>query len=344
MKITIIIPVYNSEKYIADCLNTMLNQTYKNIEIILVDDGSTDNSLTLISKYNDKRIKVIKQNNSGANIARGNGIKNATGEYCLFIDSDDWIELNTVEILVNHLKNNDYDIIKFNGINEPSKLLKNNILNVNDKNKELSIKDAREILLTTNNLNNMCFSLYKTSILKKINTFNIKMSNCEDYLDNLEIYCNANKILLINNVLYHYRENNNSTTKNKNKKRIENNIKDFKYTFGELFEYAKLWDISDIEIINRIAFRIIDMTRANIINYLKCNNISKEEFLNIVNELTNTKSFNYIYNNISLKQIKNELKKKSLKYKIKNYKNIINLYNKNYKKLWKNYYILKVIK
>lgn len=91
-KVSIIIPCYNAEKYIKDCIFSALNQVYTNIEVIIVNDGSTDNSLYEINQIQDKRIKVINQSNSGASIARNNGLKHATGDYIQFLDADDILD------------------------------------------------------------------------------------------------------------------------------------------------------------------------------------------------------------------------------------------------------------
>lgn len=101
--ISIIVPIYNTAKYLPRCIDSILNQTYKNLEIILIDDGSTDNSGQLADKYakNDKRIKVVHQKNGGQSTARNTGIQMAKGEYINFIDSDDEIEPNFVEELFN---------------------------------------------------------------------------------------------------------------------------------------------------------------------------------------------------------------------------------------------------
>ena len=94
-KISVIIPVYNVEKYLKRCLDSVINQTYKNLEIILVDDGSTDNSGKICDEYakNDKRIIVIHKENGGVSVARNIGLDICTGDYVNFIDSDDWIDL-----------------------------------------------------------------------------------------------------------------------------------------------------------------------------------------------------------------------------------------------------------
>ena len=99
IKFSIIVPVYNVENYLRECLDSILNQTYKNFEIILVDDGSKDGSSQICDEYEDKdsRIKVIHKENGGLSDARNHGIEAATGDYLVFVDSDDWIELNSLE-------------------------------------------------------------------------------------------------------------------------------------------------------------------------------------------------------------------------------------------------------
>ena len=104
-KVSVIIPVHNSENYILECINSVINQTYKNLEIIVVDDKSTDNSVNLIKSIKDKRIKLIELNvNSGAAIARNKGIEASTGDYICFLDSDDYWKLKKIEKQVKFIK------------------------------------------------------------------------------------------------------------------------------------------------------------------------------------------------------------------------------------------------
>ena len=113
IKISVIIPVYNVEKYIGQCLDSIVNQTYKNLEIIIVNDGTKDNSMRVVEKYlSDKRIKIINKENGGLSSARNKGMEEVTGEYISFVDSDDWIELDTYERLIKNLTNE--DVIIFN--------------------------------------------------------------------------------------------------------------------------------------------------------------------------------------------------------------------------------------
>lgn len=108
-KVSVIIPVYNSSKHIRECLDSVIKQTYKNLEIILVDDNSTDDSVEIIKSYNDKRIKLIEsKENAGAAESRNKGVKEATGNYICFIDSDDFWKLNKIEKQVRFIKNKEF--------------------------------------------------------------------------------------------------------------------------------------------------------------------------------------------------------------------------------------------
>ena len=111
-KVSVIIPVYNNSKYIKECLNSVINQTYNNLEIIVVDDKSTDNSLKIIKKYKDKRIHIIElERNKGVAICRNKGIEAATGEFITFIDSDDYWVLDKIEKQVKFIEKGDYKFI-----------------------------------------------------------------------------------------------------------------------------------------------------------------------------------------------------------------------------------------
>ena len=111
-KISVIVPVYNVDRYLEICIDSLINQTYDNLEIILINDGSTDDSKLICEKYLklDKRIKLINQKNKGVSSARNNGIRNSSGEYIVFVDSDDWVDLDYFERLYNAAKKYDSDI------------------------------------------------------------------------------------------------------------------------------------------------------------------------------------------------------------------------------------------
>lgn len=219
--ISVIIPVYNTEQYLKRCIESVLKQTYKNIEVILVDDGSTDNSLTICNEYAniDNRVSVIHQRNSGVSTARNQGIEIMKGEYFICIDSDDWIEPNMIETLYNYIKKNDVDISICNFyINKESgeQSIKNEV-----KKQELILTDIKEMY--ENLFDEKMFGGYlwnkliKTSIIKD-NTekilFNEKIAIEEDVLFLINVLKRCNKIYYNSSaILYHYFQRNSSAVR-----------------------------------------------------------------------------------------------------------------------------------
>lgn len=129
MKYSIVVPVYNTEKYLKRCIDSVLNQTYKNFEIIIINDGSKDNSKEILNEYkNNKQIKIINQENHGLSYSRNVGIKEASGDYILFLDSDDFYQIELLETLNKNITNE--EIIKFgfmdfkNSTQTPNKTIK----------------------------------------------------------------------------------------------------------------------------------------------------------------------------------------------------------------------------
>src|SRR5699024_8688641 len=115
LKISVIVPVYNAEKYLHRCIKSILDQTYKNLEIILVDDGSIDTSGKICDYYDhkDERIKVIHKENGGQSSARNTGLTIASGDYVSFVDSDDWIVEDIYEYCINLIKTTNCDVVDF---------------------------------------------------------------------------------------------------------------------------------------------------------------------------------------------------------------------------------------
>ncbi len=122
--VTVIIPVYNVSKYLSHCIESVIQQSYKNIEIVVINDGSSDDSGIICNQYaqSDNRIKVLHTKNRGLAAARNQGLRKANGMYILFVDSDDWIELNLIETLLNYAINLDADIVVGNGCKEYTKI------------------------------------------------------------------------------------------------------------------------------------------------------------------------------------------------------------------------------
>ena len=143
--ISVIIPVYNVEKYIRFCLDSVINQTYKNLEIIIVDDGTKDSSGEIAEEYarKDSRIKVVHKENGGLSDARNVGLDIATGKYIAFLDSDDVISLDFYEYLYRLIKENDYDIAECEFLRISSDEIENvqKILDEKNSNENIVVKE-----------------------------------------------------------------------------------------------------------------------------------------------------------------------------------------------------------
>ena len=117
IKVSVIVPIYNAEKYLRQCLDSIINQTLKDIEIICINDGSTDSSAEICQEYlSDTRVSYYSKKNEGLAAARDDGMQKATGEYIGFVDSDDWLELDMYEKMYNTAKNSDSDVVFCNWI------------------------------------------------------------------------------------------------------------------------------------------------------------------------------------------------------------------------------------
>lgn len=212
-------PVYNVEKYLERAIKSAIEQSYKNIEIIIVNDGSKDDGEKIIQEYerDDKRIKYIKQDNKGLSEARNVALKIATGKYVFFFDSDDYMEKDAISKMVDTAENCNADIVicKYNIIYE--KLQKNKKKEKTDKiveNSSIRTKDIdfmKDMYLNAKYQNHVWDKLYKLSCIKENNIyFEAKM--IEDILFNVRVYPYVKKIAFCNNILYNYCIRENSIT------------------------------------------------------------------------------------------------------------------------------------
>ena len=244
-KVSVIIPIYNMEKYIEKCLNTLINQTYKNLEIILVNDGSLDSSLRLCNLYKEKdsRIIVVDKKNGGVSSARNEGLKIATGDYIMFVDPDDWIDINTIELCVKKFcEISDLDIVIFPyikefGINSVKILFFENerLFTGKELEKEVYYRffGLKNELMVTPEKNDQ-FSpiwgkLIKKNLIKNIKFVDIDDIGAEDTWFNIHLFYNVKKVYYINTVFYHYnKENDSSITKSYNDKLLDRRKKLYK--------------------------------------------------------------------------------------------------------------------
>jgi glycosyltransferase involved in cell wall biosynthesis len=225
--ISIIVPIYNCELFLDFCINSVLSQTFNNWQLLLINDGSTDNSLNICKKYaeRDKRIKYFDLENQGVSNARNIGLDNAIGDFILFIDSDDWISKDTLEKVIDFQKLNQSDIILFsyykssNGQLTTDNYLKQNSHLLSDSNciKHRVVGFFNEKIdepTKTDAFNTPWAKLYKKSVIGNIRYIKRSEVGMEDVLFNIQVFNSASTFSYLDEKLYYYRlDNPNSLTK-----------------------------------------------------------------------------------------------------------------------------------
>ena len=206
--ISVIIPAYNSEKYLERCLDSVLNQTYKDLQIIVVDDGSTDNSGQILDDYamKDSRVEVIHIENGGVSNARNTGIERAKGEYIAFVDSDDAIKENMYEELLQVIENTNVDIVSSDLLMD-DKLVKHNIEADRIYQKEDIEKEILHLFTKNNSIALMAFynKLIRAKVLKDNNVrFYVGFSYQEDLMFMINVLANAESLYYLPKAYYQY--------------------------------------------------------------------------------------------------------------------------------------------
>ena len=209
-KVSVIIPVYNVEAYLRKCLDSVVNQTLKDIEIICVDDGSTDGSAAILEEYaaKDVRIKIIKQENAGVNVARKEGLKLATGEWITFCDADDWIEPDAIEKMVAAAQREDADCVCCGMLR--------------DWRNGTSVFRPFDEMGPSDTYNAVVNKLFKRNLLENL-MMDESVSLGEDLMVSAQAMAKAKKIAVLEKGFYHYCENSSLMTHVQNgRKRVEN--------------------------------------------------------------------------------------------------------------------------
>lgn len=223
--VSVIVPVYNVEKYLHECIDSIIAQTYKNIEILLIDDGSTDSSGSICDEYslNDSRLRVFHKKNEGVSVARNIGIDNANGEYCMFVDADDYIHPRACELLVSTIIEERANVI-FAKYLKVEKVVKfEQALNYN-KLYSLGRDDALLKILDIENVEgiNAVAKLYKTEIIKKHHFLNgYPLGEDQEFI--FSIFQDFDRVTFIDACVYFYMYRENSAVHKK--VNIENEIK-----------------------------------------------------------------------------------------------------------------------
>lgn len=227
--VSVVIPVYNAENYVKRCLDSVLNQTYSNLEIILIDDGSTDNSWGILKDYQNKYpnvIKIFKQENMGVSKTRNKGIQIATGKYLMFMDNDDYLEKEYIEKFVCEIVKNDYDVVigGFQRPNSEGKIVEKVILDMSSEYSKFKIVAAWA-------------KIYKLDYIKNNGITFLDSNIGEDIYFTIQAVLMTNKIKIIDYVGYNwfYNELSVSNTAHKN---LHNDLQ-FDYLLDKL--YTKLY-------------------------------------------------------------------------------------------------------
>lgn len=290
MFFSIIVPVYNCEKYLEQCIESVLEQKFSDYELILVDDGSTDSSGDICDKYSNKycQVSVIHQINKGLFEARKSGVLLARGEYILSLDADDWFDENAFLSIYNILSKNTYDVLIF----DFQRCHKNNRIQNNGNLLVLDKKYTRNEIINEaifyEKINNLCNKVIKTTIYKSAcKNLSMRMINGEDLFVTLRVFNLSSKFFYLNKTLYNYRYNEYGSTM----KIRDTYFDDIEMLYKEKLKFLGDVDISKIRYIsnftmNRVLKVLILFTRQN--NSLKIKKaiyksvISKAYFLDSI--------------------------------------------------------------
>lgn len=228
-KISLILPCYNVAKYLPKCLDSIINQTYINLEIICVNDGSKDNTLDVLNEYKskDNRIIIIEQENQGLSDARNTGINHATGDYIMFVDSDDWIDVQTCEYATQKFCEHNVDLVFWSYVKEYESTSEIKYI-IDDKEKYFNEEETRHLhrrlvglfdneLSHPENADSFVTAwgkMYKTDIVKNVSFVSTKEIGTEDALFNIYAFIGIKTAYYLPNPFYHYRKDNETSLTN----------------------------------------------------------------------------------------------------------------------------------
>lgn len=240
-KLTVIIPVFNTDKYLERCLESVINQSYKNLEIIIINDGSTDNSHSIIDRYcgNNNITYIPLKKNCGLGNARNIGLDNATGEYVAFVDSDDWVDSNFYYTLIKYIEKYSLDIAVAGIINEYDDRKAFTYRYKYPFNNQITGKFALNLLIKSTNqdiyitpiVNN---KVYKRDIIEHYNLRFLNDNYNEDDIFSFQLFNVIQSVGVIKDTYYHYYQRATSITGQFKQKHIDDLIFAYKYLINEL--------------------------------------------------------------------------------------------------------------
>ena len=257
--ISIVIPIYNAEKYLEECLNSIKSQTYKNFEVIMVNDGSKDDSETICMNFlrSDSRFRYLKKANGGVSSARNLGLDNVKGDYITFIDADDWVDENHLEILIDGIIKNNCEVaissyMRF--INTRETYLINiysnqekYLLNYGKMNREKFLTELPKLISINNSFNCAVSKLFSRRLVEDIR-FDSNIIYAEDLDFYFKLYLKANNFIFINAETYIYRQHDESTTSGFSQIHAEQELSVFK----KMYETALILGIPTVNYVRKL--------------------------------------------------------------------------------------------
>lgn len=331
-KISVIIPIYNAEPYLKRCLDSIINQTYKNIEIVCINDGSKDNSLQILKEYQnqDERIIIIDKYNEGVSSARNDGINKSTGKYITFVDSDDWLELDAIETLYNTIIEKNVDVVRANYYKnfeyEKNASVSDlgNLSNVKFNTSEETF--AAEVVDKFLSGKIPCFLwllLVKREAVLKTSLFKKDIQLMEDTIFYVELLSSIEEIYFLDKPTYHYYSNQNSCTRAPEYyiRNMYNIVRVNKY-IKEILLSGRYNEPSRIKMLNSIHTNMI----INYIFIMYKSNMDKKELINELDRLLEDKEALYIIKNSEIQHFPIHLKLPIILILKKKYKTLFNFY------------------
>lgn len=278
--VSIILPVYNKEKYLKCCLDSIIKQSYSNIEIIAIDDGSTDGSLQILRKYQYqyKNIKVISGKNEGVSKARNKGLELA-GSYIMFIDADDYIDCKMIENMMYFMNKKQADVVRCGYLRE-----KNTTKSFKICHQSTFLMDKSYIynsFIDNYDFASPCMQIIKKECIEK--PFDPTLTIGEDYVFNLGIYTKASKIILLSNCFYHYVYALASATTSLDLARIDRRCIDTLKVYATLYDYLPKWNLEFKEYRSRVAYRILKEINMKLLDLFK-GHIQKQDIKKVIHK------------------------------------------------------------
>lgn len=279
MRVSVVIPIYNVEKYLERCLNSLIQQTYPDFELICVDDGSTDLSHSILNNYkNNSKVKIITQENQGLSAARNTGLKYVTGDFITFIDSDDWVNKDYLKVMMDIQNKENSDIVCVDYMRTENTFDQNNI---NDNIKyNIVNENVADVLFSGRVSNFACGKLFRSSLILNYESFFPVGEKYEDIGSMYKAFDKARNVAYTNEKLYYYYVNPTSITSTKNLEDVEDKIHHIhniiNYKFSQ--EYSCLDGYIDVKCFGTLS----DLSKIK-----KCSKEEKKIYIKEINKLAN---------------------------------------------------------